>query len=198
MGKKTSFFMMDESNSDNKESIIDYMLSWTLRMSCEPDAGYKNIIRDYCKKILSKIVFDDINKIDENYKSIQSVSTWKQWKRIDLLAEIVFIDKENMESKHALLIENKAYSSVRHDQLNRYKKIFEEEYKGTAFENNLHYVYFTIKERHQIVEDAILCEVSKFQHHTMDEIMDCVWPLPEDLKPTGNEIFDEFWIKNWG
>lgn len=188
---------MDSGNSDNKELIIDYMLSWTLRMSCVEDDGY-NKIREYCTKILSKMIFNDINKVDESYKSIQSVKTWKQWKRIDLCAEIEFIDKEDKVSKHALSIENKAYSCIHSDQLNRYKKIFEEEYNGTDFENNLHYVYFTIKDRDKIYGDEILCGEAKFQCHTMDEIRDCLWANSEDLIPTGNDIFDEFWIKNWG
>lgn len=193
-----SFFMMDNSVSDNKESIVDYMLSWTLRMSAVIDDGYNNVVRDYCRKILSMMVFGNINKMDENYKSIQSVKTWRQWKSIDLCAEIVFIDKENNISKHALLIEVKAYSGIHHDQLNRYKKIFEEHYKGSDFENNLHYLYFTIKERHQIRQDEIQCEEANFQHFTMEEIRNCIWLLSEDLIPTGNEIFDEFWIRNWG
>ena len=52
-----SFYMMDDSDSDNKESIIDYMLSWTLRMSSVSNDGYDNLVSDYCKKILSKIIF---------------------------------------------------------------------------------------------------------------------------------------------
>lgn len=198
MESKTSLFMMDKSRTDNKESIIDYMLSWTLRMSSISVDCENNSVRNYCRRILSKLLFDDINKIDKDYKSIESVETWKQWNKIDLLAEVELIDNENNKSKHALLIEDKAYSSLHHDQLNRYKKTFEETYKGTGFENNLHYVYFTIKERHKIVDDEVLCKEAGFQHYTMEEIRDCFWATEDDLIPTGNEIFDEFWIKNWG
>ncbi|HCY41729.1 MAG TPA: hypothetical protein DHV48_10295 [Prolixibacteraceae bacterium] len=198
MQPQSSFFMMDNSVSDNKESIIDYMLSWTMRMSCVPEDGFNSDVRDYCRKILSIMVFGDIENIDKYYKSIQSVKTWRQWKRIDLCAEIEFIDQENKLSKHALLIENKAYSSLHNDQLNRYKKIFEEEYKGTPFENNLHYLYFTIKDREKIVSDGLLCDEANFRHFTMDEIMAYIWKTSEELMLTGNDIFDEFWIKNWG
>lgn len=195
---ETPFFMMDQSDSDNKESIIDYMLSWTLRMSSVSNDGYNNLVSDYCKKILSKIIFGDPDKIDNDYKYIKSVKTWKQWRRIDLHAEIILVDHNDIEANHALLIEDKAYSSLRNDQLNRYKEIFEENYKGSDFEKNLHYVYFTIKERRQIINDELLCEEAGYITFIMEEIRDCLWPLPEDLKPTGNEIFDEFWVKNWG
>ena len=196
MKKEELFFMMDESVSDNKESIVDYMLSWTLRMSSVSDDGYNNLVQKYCSKILSKIVFDDIHTIDQNYQCIQSVETWRQWNRIDLCAEIAFIDNENNISKHALLMENKAYSCLHHDQLNKYKKTFEDHYKGTAFENNLHYVYFSIQDD-LIATDKVLCVEANFQAYTMDEIRDCIMPLSE-FKATGNEIFDEFWIRNWG
>ncbi|MCX6230869.1 MAG: PD-(D/E)XK nuclease family protein [Bacteroidetes bacterium] len=197
MEKNELLFMMDDSDSDNKESIIDYMLSWTLRMSAVSDDGYENTVQNYCKKILSKIIFGHIDYIDENFKTIESVKIWRQWQRIDLLAEIVFIDKNDRKSKHALLIENKAYSSIRGDQLIRYKQIFENEYKDKGFEK-LHYMYFTIKERYQIVDDEILCNEAGYLAYPMDEIRTWLWPKTEDLKPTGNEIFDEFWIKNWG
>lgn len=190
--------MMDSSNSDSKELIIDYMLSWTLRMSCVYDDGYNNKVKGYCTQMLSKIVFDDLNKIRDHYNFIKSVKIWRQRKRIDLWAEIELIDKEDKVSYHALLIESKAYSCIHHDQLNTYKKIFEENYKGTAFEKNLHYAYFTIKERKYITSDEEACRAANFLCHTMDEIMDAIWPNMEDFKPTGNEIFDEFWIKSWG
>ncbi|NVN95257.1 MAG: PD-(D/E)XK nuclease family protein [Bacteroidetes bacterium] len=198
MEKNDLLFMMDDSVSDNKESIIDYMLSWTLRMSSVSNDNFNNVVRDYCKKILFKIMLVDIDMINENYKIIQSVKIWKQWRGIDLCAEIEFIDKNENLSKHALLIEDKAYSSIHGDQLNRYKNIFEEHYKGTEFEENLHYVYFTIKERDRIFDDEILCKEAGYIAYTMEEIREYLWPGNVVIPPTGNEIFDEFWIKNWG
>lgn len=195
MDNQKSFFMMDESNTDNKESIIDYMLSWTLRMANVP-VNFENItLIDYCQQILSKILFDDQLKIKNEYKSIESVKTWKQWKQIDLCAEVILIDKNSNESKHALLIENKAYSTLRNDQLKRYYEIFEEEYKDKDFER--HYAYFTIRENVP-PEDQSLCDEANYRAFTMDEIADSIWPTQADLKPTGNEIFDEFWVKSWG
>lgn len=193
-----SLFMMDKSRTDNKESVIDYMLSWTLRMSSRSGECKNSSVQNYCERILSKLLFNDFDKIKTDNKSIESVETWKQWKKIDLLAEIELIDNEGNKSSYALLIEDKAYSSIHDDQLKRYKKIFEEEYKDSKFENNLHYAYFTIKERTQIVEDEKLCNEAGFQAYTMEEIRDYLWPTPSDLIPTGNDIFDEFWIKNWG
>lgn len=191
-------FMMDNSSSDSKELIIDFMLSWTFRMSTVYDDGYNNVVKDYCIKILSKLMFDDINRIIENYKGIKSVKTWKQWQRIDLLAEVELIDFDNIVSKHVLVIENKGYSSLHGDQLNRYKEIVKNEYLGTDFEKNIHYVYFSINERHKISDDILICNEAGFIPYAMDDVQSSIWPTMEALKKTGHEIFDEFWICQWG
>ena len=196
MVNSTSLFMMDEGKTDNKESVIDYMLSWTLRMANESANSENKSVTDYCQQILSKILFDDPLKIKNGYKSIESIKTWKQWKSIDLCAEVILIDKNNEESKHALLIENKAYSKLHHDQLKRYYETFEEEYKDTNFDR--HYVYFTIRDEGVPIVDKLQCVEAKYHAFTMEEIRDSIWPTPADLKLTGNDIFDEFWVKNWG
>jgi hypothetical protein len=191
-------FMMDNSRSDSKELIIDFMLSWTFRMSTVNDDGHQNVVKDYCIKILSKMMFDDTNRIIEHYKGIKSVKTWKQWQRIDLLAEVELIDFDDTVSKHVLVIENKGYSKLHGDQLNRYKEIVRKEYLGTEFEKNIHYVYFSINERHKITEDILICNEAGFVPYAMDDVQSSIWPTMESLKKTGHELFDEFWICQWG
>ena len=190
-----SLFMMDESKTDNKESVIDYFLSWTLRMTSETE-NRNDSVCGYCRQILSILLFGNATKIDIDSLSVRSVKTWKQWRQIDLCAEIILVDKENKESKHALLIEDKAYSKLHGDQLNRYHKIFEDEYENSNFINR-HYVYFTIAEKTPF-EDKNLCEEANYKAFTMDEIRELIWPTEKELKLTGNDVFDEFWIKNWG
>lgn len=191
-------FMMDNSSSDSKELIIDYMLSWTLRMSTVGEDGYNNVVKNYCIKILSKLMFDDANRIVEKYKGIKSIKTWRQWQRVDLLAEIELVDLDDVVSKHVLVIENKGYSSLHGDQLNRYKEIVKKEYLGTVFEKNIHYVYFSINERHKITDDILICNVAGFMPYAMDDVQSSIWPTMEVFNKTGHEIFDEFWICRWG
>ena len=60
-----SLFMMDKSRTDNKESVIDYMLSWTLRMSSRSGECKNSSVQNYCERILSKLLFNDFDKIRE-------------------------------------------------------------------------------------------------------------------------------------
>ena len=195
---ETSFFMVDETKKDSKELVIDFFLSWTLRMAIG-NVNPKNVtVTDYCQRILSKLLFDDIDVIRKNYNSVKSVKTWKQWERIDLHAEIILINNNGIEVNHALLIEDKAYSKIHGNQLNNYKVTFEEEYHDRKDGNWVRrYVYFTIHDNVPI-EDQKLCDEEGYRAFTMNEIRGCFWPTEDDLRLIGNDFFDEFWVKNWG
>ena len=72
----------------------------------------KPVLYQYCRKILGKLIgvamTDDVQVI--------SVETWKQWRYIDLWANIR-ITCNGKEDFHAVLIENKAYPPTHHNQL---------------------------------------------------------------------------------
>ena len=185
--------MLDSSSSDKKEGVVDYFLSWTLR--CASDDGIREYNNErlyhYCRKILSVLLFDDSSKIEEY--QIKSVKTWKQWRQIDLCAEVVLENKSNEKEKYALLMENKVYTRLHNNQLERYQKIFEEEYNGGDF--RLRYVYFTCHEN--LGEDELRCRENGFQAYTMDDVSYKA-SENEEFKLTGNALFDEFWLSNWG
>lgn len=109
--------MKDSSEGDSqKETMIDFILSWTLRRSTQQYSEEKPVLYQYCRKILGKLIgvamTDDVQVI--------SVETWKQWRYIDLWANIR-ITCNGKEDFHAVLIENKAYTPTHHNQLERYK-----------------------------------------------------------------------------
>ena len=118
--EKVSLLMKDSSEGDSqKETMIDFILSWTLRRSIQQYSEEKPILYQYCRKILGKLI--GIEMTDD--VQVTSVETWKQWKYIDLWANIR-ITCNGKEEFHAVLIENKAYTPTHHNQLARYKAIF--------------------------------------------------------------------------
>jgi len=193
MESKRSFFMVDSSSSDKKEIVVDYFLSWTLRCASDGGLEYYNNERlvCYCRRILSVLLFDNPSKIKE-YR-IKSVKTWKQWKQIDLCAEIILENKSGEEEKYALLMENKVYTRLHGNQLERYKEIFEAEYHDSKF--NLRYVYFTCHD--DFGDDKVSCNENGFQAYTMDDVYNKASEY-EEFELTGNALFDEFWLSSWG
>ena len=194
MEKKHSFFMKDKQNSDKIESLVDAFLSWTLQC-CDTSKveRYNNSkLHEYSKKITSVLLFgnpDELNKYE-----ILSVETWRQWKSIDLCAEIVLKNKETLkDEKYALLIENKGYSSAHSDQLARYKTIFETHYNGKDFK--LEYAYFSCKDNLNDLEKEE-CLKAGYRAYTMKEVFDLANPN-KDWDYTGNALFDEFWFTTW-
>lgn len=194
MEKKPSFFMKDKQNSDKIESLVDAFLSWTLQC-CDTSKveRYNNSkLHEYSKKITSVLLFgnpDELNKYE-----ILSVETWRQWKSIDLCAEIFLKNKETQkDEKYALLIENKGYSSTHSDQLARYKTTFEDHYNGKDFK--LEYAYFSCKDNLNDLEKEE-CLKSDYRAYTMDQVSDLANPN-KDWDYTGNALFDEFWFTTW-
>ena len=194
MEKKHSFFMKDKQNSDKIESLVDAFLSWTLQC-CDTSKveRYNNSkLHEYSKRITSVLLFgnpDELNKYE-----ILSVETWRQWKSIDLCAEIFLKNKETQkDEKYALLIENKGYSSAHSDQLARYKTTFENHYNGKDFK--LEYAYFSCKDNLNDLEKEE-CLKAGYRAYTMDQVFDLANPN-KDWDYTGNALFDEFWFTTW-
>ena len=109
--------LMRDSTRNNgyAEIVMDYIISYTLRKSYENDMP---IFQRNSRAILFKrIGLEDVGQ------KIISVKVWKQWKRMDLCAEIL-LDIDGVEEKHALLIEDKFYTAPHDNQLARYKADF--------------------------------------------------------------------------
>ena len=55
--EKVSLLMKDSSEGDSqKETMIDFILSWTLRRSMQQYSKEKPILYQYCRKILGKLI----------------------------------------------------------------------------------------------------------------------------------------------
>lgn len=94
-----------------------------------------------------------------------------------------------------MLIENKVFTKLHNDQISIYKKEFEEIYKNT--DTDTKYVYITCHEEVPI-EDYKICIDKDIVAWTLGDLQEIII---SDIKDkdllTGNDLFDEFWIRMW-
>ena len=190
-----SLFMTDESEGDHgKEAMLDYQLSYLLRIANTTEIG-----NEFAQRVLMKVI-GETPKIDsfgwvENL-SLRSVKVWKQWQRIDLIAEVEADCGSGMKH-HVVVIENKAYTGIHNDQLNRYRDIVEDYYKG--MDVLIHYWVITFFDNGSDNYKAIASQCNEangqWQCISFENLIDLT--EEEQQKGTCNEIIDEFWIKSW-
>lgn len=191
--------MWDNSENDgHAETIMDYVISWCLRVAANDFCSkYKPKLYHYCKFLLFKLL-----QIEENTDQIvlEEVKVWKQWKRIDLWVEVILINNGQKEN-HSILIENKYYT-LTHDrrdidgtyknQLEVYKNIFDDFY---AQDNNRkkHYALITCLDNYP---DKEKIQKLGYQLYTYSALKDEMANNAGNVEPSESDIFNEFWI-NW-
>ncbi len=149
----------------------------------------------YCKNIL--FLFLEKEQTEQGKYDKIEVKTWKNWKDIDVCAEVILQKKDGGVEKHAISIENKGYTTLHDNQIARYKDTFEEEYKDTEFERNLHYIFFTCQDE---VSDYEKEECSKvgYKPFSMDEVINkAIRDNKGGFELTHSDLFDEFWLSTW-
>lgn len=188
---KLSKFMTDHSLGDKgKEAIMDFQVSWVLRMAA--DENYtkdKPAFSLYSKYMLFKL----LNKPFPNKEEIVSVKVWKEWANIDICAEVELKDGDKKEF-HVLLIENKVYTSMKAWQRDDYPKALEQFYQEHGRgEHTPHNVLITCTD-----SDAEFEKLEEFCNG-FDWKVISIYDLILDInKETESELFNEFWIYNWG
>lgn len=179
-------FFKDDSESMKYEETIDFFLSWTIRCA---DIVYKKeneIVYNYSKLILQKLL---LNFSISNELIFKNIKVWKQHSNIDLWVELT-IEDYGIEQKAAIIIENKMYSSIRNCQLEKYNKIATEYYKT----DNIKIAYIFLRPDYEIgnkTNEKAKCKELGYMYLNLEELKDA---LPN--KKTKNHLFDEFWF-NW-
>lgn len=180
-------FMNDNSESDyGKEAMLDYQLSWLLRLSACRDLENKKL-----EKISRKVMLKFLGYNNEEKVEIKDVKVWKQWNHIDLIAEVVVLIGD-IEEKYVVVIEDKAYTKLHGDQLQNYKNVVENYY-----EPNWHRRYYvvTFYNKDDNYKDWIgLSQQCEVEDWSLLSFYDVIENYDE---PTGSDLFDEFWIKTW-
>lgn len=183
--------MTDHSEGDKgKEAVMDFQVSWVLRMAADEDYSKdKPFFRLYSRYILFKL----LGKPFPNKEEIVSVRVWKEWANIDICAEVELKIGEKIEF-HVLLIENKVYTQMKPWQRDEYPKALEKFYQAHGRgEYKPHIILITCTD-----SDAEYEEMRKFCENTDWQVIS-IYDLIFDLnKETESELFNEFWIYNWG
>lgn len=195
MAEYRPFLMCDDSEKDgHAETMMDYVLSWSLRCTKYPFIkDNKPLLYHYCKYIFCTFIdkLQDMNNI-----TIDDVRVCKQKQYIDLWVE-VDLHIDNREEHHAILIEDKYYTGVHNDQLARYKRIFEEHYqdKEKYPQRNLHYVLITCLYSDNInyVPLAQAAKENGFEIYQLYDIVD----NSLGYKETESDIFNELFLREW-
>lgn len=190
-----SLLMCDSTEGDGKaEIVMDYVMSYSLRMATNAHFKKDSKLCQYCRYMLGKLIDVKIT----NKTNVRSVKVWKEWRYIDLCVEVVIVEGEK-EQKYALLVENKYYTLLHDNQLNKYKEIFDEYYD--AKEWNRVYKMVTCHEKEDI-EKYYGIELAKEPEFVPLNFYDL---LPEEYlqkdkktyKDTESDIFNEFWLRKW-
>lgn len=195
-----SIFMVDESEGDHgKEAMLDYQLSYLLRLASTYETGFGLGQRALMKFIEETYQLNEIGYVDN--VDVISVKVWKQWQKIDLIAEVEvdlnFGGYESNIEHHVIVIENKAYTGIHDNQLSRYSQVVEDWYKDKDVK--IHYWVVTFYDNDTNEFEAISNQCHEANGNWKCISFEDVVDLTDDerVSGTGNEIIDEFWIKKW-
>lgn len=191
--------MVDSSENDGKaEIVMDYVLSWCLRRAdiiCMNDN--KPILYRFCRNMLALLCDIDLN----DSVIFKEVKVWKEDQRIDLWVELI-IENNGVPYKHAILIENKYYSSL-HDskdldgcyrnQLQVYKNKFDAHYNKEPDTWIKHYNLITCIERSDPKFSAYY-DIAKSFGFKVISFYEMLGDKTE-YEYTESDIFNEFWLR---
>lgn len=196
MKRKVSKFMNDQSQGGHGlESILDYELSWALRMTTDKECREnKPRLYQQCKHIL----FTLMGMSASPAINIEVVEVWKQWNRIDLVAD-VYLEINGEKELHVILAENKAYTTMKENQRDDYPEIIKDEY-----ETNPRYKDYPNYKLHQVLVTCFSTDNDNYLQQA-EFIKGTDWSIKsvEDLpdwtakEQTESDLFNEFWLNKW-
>jgi len=180
----------EEGTDSGYETIQDFMLSWLLRGAMNQ---YKDSqLYEYSRAIAFLLINgENVNKeyvlkvnIPDQFE-VTDVKTYRQWNKIDLIAEIDTIEN-NTPKKYVLNIENKWYSKIRVGQLEYSKAKIQDFYANDRIIINL--VIFC---DYEVIDDTQIeiCKENGYKYLTICDIKD----IAKINRPTNNYLFDSYW-----
>ena len=194
-----SFFNLEEEVCDSGyETLQDFFLQWNLHCAHQDVLQENERLHQYAKKIALNLLFGKMDngkyKTDhislDDYE-INEVKTWRQWKNVDLIAEIE-LSKDKFVESHVLNIENKWYTSVRPGQLEKSRDSIKLYYSDKTAWDIKNVVIYPDYEK---INEHLIQENSDKGYHTL-ALEDLFYP-DNDKDLTGNDLFDEYWFRSW-
>ena len=201
---KDSLLLCDSTEGDGKaEIVMDYVMSWSLRHATDEYIKSQPILSEYCRYMLGVLLDITIG----NDTQVESVKVWKEWQNIDLCVEAI-IKQGETTTHYALLIENKYYSKLHDNQLQRYQAVFNayyekknEEIKPKEDKWKLRYKLVSCLERKKEFNELYTegVEGTKFKGLTFYKLLcpNCWDKDKKEYKNSESEIFNEFWLRRW-
>lgn len=147
----------------SQDAILCYLFKWA-------DDKYLTVDEALC--LTAKVLLSKFSDIPAN--EIHQVSVGRQWKNIDIWVEI--------NEDAFLIVEDKTSTTIHDNQLERYKKIVEEEYKGRR--NRLAFTYYKSDNEPQ----SILKSINDIGYKTLTrcDILDILRPY------RGNALIENY------
>lgn len=203
-------YMADSSGSEDGkfshgfEALLDFQLSWNCRIAFNGHENKK--LEDQCKHILNVLVNPDFNIGDRPIDPIY-LCVYKQVSDTDLVIELR-ARKDNGEEKYIILVEDKAFTSLKEKQILYYPFVI----KG-IYDNNPDWVGYTFLQRVVTLQCDEVERIKSFikqktkEYEAKNNIkLEWEWRVlcDDDLLlkkgdtfiKTGNSLFDEFWIED--
>lgn len=197
--------MCDSTEGNGKaEIVMDYVMSWSLRHAVtNKDSEKTPQLHLYCRYMLGKL----LDLAYEDIRTVESVKVWKEWQNIDLCVEAI-VETQKGKKHFALLIENKYYSKLHDNQLQRYKAVFEAYYKNKNSKIKerkdkwlLRYKLVSCYDRKKQLKELYAegLKDTSFKGLTFYQLLcpDCWEKNKEKYKDSESEIFNEFWLRRW-
>jgi hypothetical protein len=156
-----------------------------LRCAVEDVKLLNEKVYHYSKRILSKLIFDNPECLDD--KEILSVETWKQSQRVDLWVEVKI---KNDTKKYALIIEDKMYNPLKKGQLDVYYNLSKDHYSD-KLDYEVKHIFLRGADDFQATDEQISKEAgyNPVLLHNLKSVI--------GEERTDNDIFDEFWFNWW-
>lgn len=195
MKKLPHFFNYKEERADHGyETMQDFFLSWTIRCSNESYKNTNPILYEYARRIVFGLIYGEnengnyiLKKEINNDFKVTSVKTKRQYKNIDLLVALEI----SFSEKVLLNIENKWYSKLDPNQLEKYNNFVKNEYPSSKISN----LYITCDDcRKNYEEEKKNCITNNYKFLTIEHLFR-IAGMDTGGKTT-NYLFDEYWFKD--
>ena len=207
------FLVAKEANAGN-EAMQDFFLRWTIECAHQKYALEYKLLNEYARRVVYLMIFGEHDSANEDQYTVRNsnskieylaesfeigdITTHRQLNLIDLVAEITLTNGET----YVLNIENKFYSSIGNNQLEKAKDFINNRYRN---QKKVHLVIFADSERTYGEKDKsmrlrkrILEAGYKFPSIDFLAKLAGFWEIKNNLGPyTGNYLFDEFWFKGY-
>jgi hypothetical protein len=176
------------------EALQDFFLSWTLRCADQKFKNVNPLVNEYARRTVFLLLYGQNTEdnfslnldISESFKVLK-VETKRQSGGIDLIALLTIIDNNNILQKFALNIENKWYSTLKENQLEKNKLYVENNFHDYQIVN----LFITCDDcRKNYKQEKELCRQNKYKFLTIENIVVIV-----NMDVTGNDLFDAYWFE---